>query len=189
MADFAQAYTVIAAHEGGYVNDVDDRGGETYKGISRRFHPDWMGWKRIDAAKRDSAFPRNLGSDAYLDNMVRRFYKKQYWDKFSGDTLSDQQIATELFDVGVNMGVRRAVRFLQDSLNLLNRDERDYADITADGVFGPVTAGVLRTYLRQDRQPRHLLRLMNILQGDLYVEAMRAHPPQEKFARGWLART
>ncbi len=189
MADFEKAYTVIAAHEGGYVNDVNDRGGETYKGISRRFHPDWIGWRRIDAAKRGSGFPNNLSSDVDVDNAVKRFYKKQYWDKFSGDTLRDQQVATELFDVGVNMGVRRAVRFLQDSLNLLNRNEQAYADISADGVFGPVTAGVLRTYLRQERHPRYLLRLMNILQGDLYVAAMRAHPPQEKFARGWLSRT
>lgn len=189
MADFDKAYTVIAAHEGGYVNDIDDRGGEAYKGISRRFHPAWIGWKRVDAAKQEKGFPKNLNSDVYLNNAVKRFYKRQYWDKFSGDTLRDQQIATELFDVGVNMGVRRAVRFLQDSLNLLNRNERDYEDISADGVFGPVTLGVLQTYLRQERHPRFLLRLMNILQGDLYVESMRADPPQEKFARGWLART
>jgi lysozyme family protein len=189
MADFEKAYTVIAAHEGGYTNDENDRGGETYKGISRRFHPAWIGWERIDTAKQGSDFPNNLSSDVYLDNAVKRFYRKQYWDKFSGDTLRNQEVATELFDVGVNMGVRRAVRFLQDSLNLLNRNEQDYEDIDADGVFGPVTSGVLRTYLRQERHPRYLLRLMNILQGDLYVEAMRADPLQEKFARSWLSRT
>ncbi len=189
MADFDEAYAIIAGHEGGYVNDPDDRGGETYKGISRRFHPQWAGWKRIDSAKAKPGFPAVLDDDATLGNAVKRFYKKHYWDKFSGDALREQEIAVELFDTGVNMGVRRAVRFLQESLNLLNRDERDYKDITADGVFGPVTLRVLRTYLRQERHSRYLLRLMNILQGDLYVTAMRADPPQEKFARGWLSRT
>ena len=36
MADFRLAYKKIEAAEGGYVNDPDDKGGETYKGISRK---------------------------------------------------------------------------------------------------------------------------------------------------------
>ena len=38
-------------HEGGYVDDRDDRGGETYRGISRNNFPDWKGWKKIDGFK------------------------------------------------------------------------------------------------------------------------------------------
>lgn len=188
MANFEKAYEVVMAHEGGYVNDPKDRGGETYKGISRRFHTGWSGWKRVDAAKKRKNFPRNLGGDPYLSRMVERFFKTQYWDRFVGDKIPDDGVATELFDTSVNMGVRRAVRFLQEGLNLLNRNQKDYNDITADGLFGKVTLGVLKHYLTRDKKSVHLLKLMNVQQGSHYVEFMQQAPSQERFARGWLAR-
>ena len=39
MANFSDAYALTSAHEGGYVNDPVDRGGETYRGIARRYFP------------------------------------------------------------------------------------------------------------------------------------------------------
>ncbi|MBW1801582.1 MAG: hypothetical protein JRJ85_12745, partial [Deltaproteobacteria bacterium] len=44
MAKFDEAFEKTTAIEGGYVFDPDDAGGETYKGISRRFNPSWGGW-------------------------------------------------------------------------------------------------------------------------------------------------
>lgn len=46
--NFLKSYDILIKHEGGYVNDPDDKGGETYKGIARKFNPDWKGWKIID---------------------------------------------------------------------------------------------------------------------------------------------
>ena len=51
MASFKEAWEETSAVEGGYVDDDDDRGGETYRGVARNFHPNWPGWDRIDAAK------------------------------------------------------------------------------------------------------------------------------------------
>lgn len=48
MADFKTAYDITSGLEGGYVNDTNDLGQETYKGISRRFWPHWDGWQHID---------------------------------------------------------------------------------------------------------------------------------------------
>ena len=48
MADFNKAYKATMGHEGGYVDDPADKGGETYKGIARRYNPGWGGWKQID---------------------------------------------------------------------------------------------------------------------------------------------
>ena len=62
MADFKKALTETLRHEGGYVNDPKDPGGETYKGISRKNHPDWEGWNIIDEKKILSSFPINLDS-------------------------------------------------------------------------------------------------------------------------------
>ena len=71
MADFKEAFELTLAHEGGYVKDPDDRGGETYKGIARRYNPGWSGWARIDKAKKqalkvagpDKANPATEGDD------------------------------------------------------------------------------------------------------------------------------
>ena len=56
MADFTKAYALTAAYEGGYVDDPEDAGGETYRGISRRYHPSWQGWQIIDTLKNRFCF-------------------------------------------------------------------------------------------------------------------------------------
>ena len=52
MANFEDAYKKLLIKEGGYVHDSDDSGGETYRGISRRYNPTWEGWDIIDTYKR-----------------------------------------------------------------------------------------------------------------------------------------
>lgn len=191
MANFDEAFEKTAAIEGGYVFDPDDAGGETYKGISRRFNPSWKGWYRIDEIKRASSrkkkFDKVFEQDESLQKEVVLFYKEAYWDKFWGDEIPVQEIAEELFDTGVNMGVRRAVGFLQEGLNLLNRNQKNYNDIVEDGLFGKNTLKVLMAYLEID-EISYLLKVMNILQGMHYIEYMRKSPTQEKYARGWLKR-
>ncbi len=191
MANFDEAFEKTAAIEGGYVFDPDDAGGETYKGISRRFNPSWKGWDRIDEIKRANSrkkkFDKVFEQDESLQEEVLLFYKEAYWDKFWGDEIPVQEIAEELFDTGVNMGVRRAVGFLQEGLNLLNRNQRNYTDIVEDGLFGKNTLKVLMAYLKID-DLSYLLKVMNILQGMHYIEYMRKSPKQEKYARGWLKR-
>lgn len=188
MADFDAAYTITSAHEGGYVNDPLDRGGETYRGIARVHHPDWRGWKRIDAQRGKEGFPKSLNADRTLQTNVKSFYKQAYWDRFQGDEVADQAVANELYDTGVNMGVRRAVRFLQSSLNLLNRNQRDYEDLIIDGWFGGKSLETLSKLLKKDRRSDALVKMMNIQQGARYVEIMARDSSQERFARGWIKR-
>lgn len=51
MAYFGDAFKKLSIKEGGYVNDKDDAGGETYRGISRKYNPTWQGWTMIDSYK------------------------------------------------------------------------------------------------------------------------------------------
>ena len=46
MADFLQAFESMIRNEGGYKlhSAEGDRGGMTYAGIARNFHPTWPGW-------------------------------------------------------------------------------------------------------------------------------------------------
>ncbi|MFQ5708014.1 MAG: glycoside hydrolase family 108 protein [bacterium] len=196
MADFKEAFDKTMGHEGGYVNDPNDAGGETYKGVARRYNPDWNGWGIIDQLKDAPNFPKNLDDSQPLQDAVKALYKQKYWNPFWGDEIPDQDIAEELFDTGVNMGTGRAIKFLQQGLNLLNRNGKLYGDIVEDGDFGQNTFDALTAYLsgkgrafdRQKDKPDLLLKIMNILQGMHYINYMRKSPTQEKYARGWLKR-
>ena len=189
MVNFKEALQKTLVKEGGYVADPDDAGGETYKGISRRYHPDWEGWTQIDTAKIEQAdaFPDCLEDVTELQQLLSALYKQLYWDRFWGDSIPDQSIANKLFDTSVNLGVNRAVMYLQESLNLLNRNQKNYDDIIMDGLFGSNTLNALTIYLDKDK-PDYLLKLISTLQGMHYIEYMRRSPTQEKYARGWLNR-
>ena len=191
MSDFNTAFKKTMGHEGGYASDPDDLGGETYKGISRRFHPSWEGWDTIDNHQntvRDmSSFDAALKSDNALQIMVGHFYQDHYWDRFQGNQIPDQDIANELFDTGVNMGIDRAVEFLQDALNLFNKQETLYLDIAVDGKLGPGTMAALDSAIRRGRK-FHVLKDMNVQQGQHYRTRMKQNPTQEKFGLGWYNR-
>lgn len=187
MAKFMEAYGITLIHEGNYSNDSIDVGGETFKGISRKYYPSWSGWEIIGGAKKLASFPACIINDRKLNTLVKSFYKANYWDRFWGDEISNQEIANELFDTAVNMGVSRAVKFLQAGLNLLNRNQQNYPDITEDGKFGKNTLRTLKVYLLYDNAG-YLLKIMNVLQGAHYINYMKKSPTQEKFARGWLKR-
>lgn len=188
MVNFNISFDKLLGHEGGYANDPDDVGGETYKGIARRYHPSWLGWDIIDEAKRRRPdFPDCLYKNTQLDVLVRSFYKSNYWDVNLLSEFSSQELADEMFDTGVNMGVGRAARFLQRALNLLNNRGKIYSDITEDGKVGPATLNALRKCISY-RGIEYIYKVLNILQGMHYIEYMTKSPTQEKFAYGWLNR-
>ncbi len=116
MADYNLAYRKILKSEGGYVNDPDDRGGETYKGIARKFWPGWLGWTVIDSLKKAGKFPKKpvtpneIEIDTQLQNEVRMFYYHQFWSKIGGDKIKNQSIAEMLLDAAVNEGIVPAIR-------------------------------------------------------------------------------
>jgi lysozyme family protein len=188
MADFFEAYSKTMKHEGGYVNDPNDAGGETYKGISRRYNTSWPGWAVIDNYKEaEENFPEILNQDAELQTSVKMFYKQQYWDRNLLDEFNDQELAEEMFDTGVNMGVSRAAKFLQESLNYLNKNEQLYEDIDPDGKIGDETLSAL-VFIEEHGEVPVLFKIMNILQGIHYLNYMKDSPNQERYARGWLNR-
>lgn len=188
MADFLTAFKHTMTAEGGYANNPRDNGGETYKGIARKFNPGWRGWVKVDVAKRltQSVAQLNelLGSDEALQADVQDFYKKNYWDVNRLDEVRNQAISCELFDTGVNMGVGVAARFLQEALNLSNRNGQLYADIAVDGKIGSATLATLNKH----PNPTQLYKLLNIMQGERYLDILRKAPAQEVFATTWLNR-
>ena len=187
MADFEAAYHITLGHEGGYTKDPVDRGGETYRGIARRYHPSWRGWTIVDNYKTKPNFPQNLNSDENLNKMVKEFYKANYWDVNLLDEFPSQVIAEEVYDTGVNMHPRRAAKFLQIGLNVLNKNAGVYKDISVDGKVGTETLTALNAYLEY-RGEEYLYKVLNILQGHHYITYMLEDQAQERFAYGWLNR-
>jgi len=186
MSYFWDAYAITMSHEGGYSFDEDDVGGETYKGISRVYNPSWIGWDHIDYVRSNFDFPKCLEFSETLQEDVKRYYKERYFDPYCGDDMP-KMLALEMFDTSVNMGVGRAVKFMQIGLNVLNRNGELYPDMVVDGGYGSTTHKYLYTYLQTDSEEL-LCKIINILQGNHYIEYMTKSPKQEKYARGWFNR-
>jgi lysozyme family protein len=95
--NFDNAVELILKHEGGYVNDPRDAGGETKYGISARAYPD-------------------LDIDKLSVSDAKVIYKEDYWDKIRGDDLP-YPLALITFDAAVNSGRMRASKWLQHAVN------------------------------------------------------------------------
>lgn len=184
MAEFLKAYEITLQHEGGYANNPNDKGGETYCGISRKFFPNWSGWIHIDNWKKGGGDPKTL-KYPYLEEEIKSFYKINFWDTMLLDKFTDQNLANELFDTGVNMGVKVASEMIQLACNLLNKQGKLYPDIDVDGQIGEKFS--LKT-INNHPDKRKLYNLLNILQGARYVELTKKTPSQEIFLNGWLER-
>lgn len=86
---FERAFDLVIGHEGGYVNDPKDPGGETKFGISK------------------SAYP-NLDIKALTIEQARNIYLRDYWLGAGCDHVADPAMAMLMFDCAVNQGVSRA---------------------------------------------------------------------------------
>ena len=116
MAKFDEEFDKVILAEGGYVNDPDDAGGETYLGISRKNNPKWAGWRIIDNIKNKYGtknITSRLKKDTALNNSAKLIYKQNYWDVLELDDIPSQGIAHQLFDTCVNCGKTAAIRIAQ----------------------------------------------------------------------------
>jgi lysozyme family protein len=172
---FLTAWKRTGRSEGGYVNDPSDSGGETNHGIT------------IAVARRQGYKGRMIDLTPL---QARSIAKAEYWDSLQCDQICELSglLAFEIFDTGINCGPPTAARFLQRSLNALNRLQRDYPDLPVDGRIGAKTLTALRAYLelRQQNGVTVLLRMLNGLQVAYYVTLVEAREKDEKFLFGWV---
>lgn len=90
---FQKALRFVLIREGGYVNDPDDKGGATNKGITQRVYNGWLASKGL--ASKDV---KNITNDE-----VALIYYNNYWLKADCDNMS-KIFAVYCFDTAVNMG-------------------------------------------------------------------------------------
>ena len=111
---FDEIIEVVLEHEGGYVNDPADTGGETKYGISKRAYPD-EDIKELTVER------------------AKELYKKDYWDRFKVESLPNR-IRHIFVDMCINMGGGRATKILQEACNSKNSYKID-----VDGGIGKDT--------------------------------------------------
>lgn len=163
--------------EGRYSNNPHDTGGETMWGITASVARRWG----YHGPMRD--LPRTTAV---------RIYTQEYFlgPRFDEVAKTTHAVAEELFDTGVNMGQRTATRFLQRSLNVLNKshDKPLFPDLEPDGQLGKETLSALDTFLQSRGKEGEvvLLTMLNSLQGTRYIELCEARVQNEEFVYGWF---
>lgn len=122
-ANFEACMAEVFKHEGGYVNDPHDPGGETNMGISKRSYPK----ENIRGMTRERA---------------AQIYRRDFWDKLRCDELPDG-LDLVAFDAAVNSGPSRGAKWLQQALGVAADGKVGMATIgAAKNTYAP--AAVMR---------------------------------------------
>lgn len=187
MANFLQAFEITAKWEGGYANHEADKGGETYKGIARKFHASFPGWKYIDAVtqrtgKNQSVWKvinEELAKNTELQKMIKDFYFGNFWVKAGCDRIKDQSIANFVYDFAVNSGVSTTVKKLQEILN-----KHFGQKLVVDGGFGQLTEAAVNGIT--DTVKLHKLLVNSRI--EFVNNIIKNNPSQSVFINGWLSR-
>ena len=156
-ANFDAALAAVLVHEGGYVNDPQDPGGATNRGITQRVYNIW----RVDHQLTARSVKHITPSE------VMAIYKRNYWDALKCDTLPSG-LDYCLFDFGVNSGVSRAARYLQEALG-----------VAADGKIGPQTLDAVEAV----PTPALIQAICN-----MRLAFLKRLPTFARFGKGWSKR-
>jgi lysozyme family protein len=160
---FTTSLQFVLKWEGGYVNDPADPGGATNMGVTQ---------KTYDAARQQKGLPsqpvRGLTQAEAED-----IYRSHYWLPLKCDRLP-AALDMVMFDTGVNMGIKEAVKLLQACLQ-----------VPADGAWGPHTEEALAA--KKDAIPALIDAYLSAREAR-YREIAQAHPQESKFLSGWLRR-
>jgi lysozyme family protein len=158
QSNFENCLKLMLAHEGGYVNHPQDPGGMTNLGVTKRVWEEWVGHE-VDEKQMRALTPET----------VAPLYKRKYWDAVRADELVDG-VDYCVFDVAVNSGPGRAIKFLQSCIGT-----------TPDGGFGPATLAAVK---EAEKDPARLVELYCAKR----LEFLQSLKTFETFGKGWSRR-
>ena len=155
----------ILRWEGGFVDDPDDRGGATNKGITiatYRFYCCQRGYATTTVADL-----KNISDAEWADVL-----KSLYWDKWQGDKIVNQSIVNILVDwiwASGPYGIKIPQKIL---------------GVPIDGIVGPKTIAAINSYPDQ----KELFDKIKQERIDFIERIVTNRPTNKKFKRGWLNR-
>ena len=138
--NFDKCLEMLLHHEGGYVNNVHDRGGMTNLGVTKRVYDKWIGRESTEQEMRD-----------LTPDDVAPIYKKNYWDRVKGDSLPSG-LDWACFDWAVNSGSGRPAKAVQRAVGA-----------TQDGAIGPQTLGLI-----MEKDPEEIINYVYGVRQDFY---------------------
>jgi lysozyme family protein len=156
--NFDKCLALMLAHEGGFVNHPQDPGGMTNLGVTKRVWEEWTGHEVDEKQMR-----------ALTPELVAPLYKRKYWDACRSDDLVSG-VDYVVFDVAVNSGAGRAIKFLQSCVG-----------VDADGGFGPRTLDAVKI---AEQDPERLIELYCAKR----LEFLQSLKTFETFGKGWSRR-
>jgi lysozyme family protein len=95
--NFDEAFDRLMGHEGGYVNDANDPGGETKWGISKRSYP-------------------ALSIKDLTREQAKEIYRTDFWNRIG--VALPKSIMFQVFDAAINHGPGNAVRMAQRAVGV-----------------------------------------------------------------------
>jgi lysozyme family protein len=158
QSNFETCLALMLAHEGGFVNHPQDPGGMTNLGVTKRVWEEWVGHEVDEKQMR-----------ALTHEMVAPLYKRKYWDAVRADDLV-AGVDYVVFDVAVNSGPGRAIKFLQSCVG-----------VTVDGGFGPATLAAVK---KSEEDPARLIEMYCARR----LEFLQSLKTFETFGKGWSRR-
>lgn len=177
-ASFDKAIPLILKHEGHLTNNPKDPGGITNYGLSYRYL-DALVKLRPDIGDMLDENHNDI-LDAYdiehIDiNEAKKLYKEEWWDKHQFGLICDQQLATKLFDLSINMGEHQIILILQRAYQQIEGEEMPKNYLEA---INNLTAN-----------KRHdLLVAVCVHAEHYYINLAQKRPQFKVFLKGWLRR-
>lgn len=179
---FLSAVAVVFAHEGGWVHAAADPGGPTNFGVSLRFALAELAKDGDGDGYLDGDFDHDGDIDAAdiramsIDDAAE-VYRVHWWDRYGYARLTDDAVATKVFDLAVNMGSRQAHKLLQRAI------AKVWCPLACDGVLG-----VQSIQFANQANAGQLLAGLRDEATTFYHDLVAARPALGKFLRGWLNR-
>jgi lysozyme family protein len=172
MANFDYAIDATLKNEGGekYTEINGDSGGATKFGISLS----WYRGKVDPRATRDTI-------KALTEDNAKSLYKKYFWDDPKIFMISNQAIASKIFDIGVNTGPSQSIKLAQRALFSLY----GLNCVNDDGVLGQLTISKINS-VETDRNA--YLCSLKTAYADFYRMLASKEHNNRQFLNGWLKR-
>lgn len=165
MADVNKLVPHILKWEGGFVNDPDDLGGATNKGVTFKTYKFYRNRKGLPIPSVGDL--KRLSNDEFTDIL-----KTMFWDACRADNIQSQSVANAIVDWAWHSGTTTAVKEIQRVL-----------EVKADGIIGNITLSAINS-----QSPLPLFGKIKAARVKYIERICKSRPGNQKYYRGWMNR-